>query len=503
MTTSNAKTTHNKHGQHDKQGKGMRMSNPDSKAKSQGAGAPARSKDAGAQAKSMTAGAQARPWRRSDGRPLAGLALLALLWLALLPQPAPAASFDCAKAGAKIEKLICADEQLSKLDDQLAALYQEALAKTAYPDHLKAWQLQWLRDKEMGREACGHWGSDKKALAISCLREGYLARNTWFEQRLLRSSTPRPPPPTAARLEAYEQALRYAKGAKARYEERLAQEALLPKSRLEIMLEIAMPQTRPPTPEQEATWKKNAQESLEKYSRREEEKSILLRLPDGDMIRARTSKAYLGEGECEPGDSSCGNALSSEVHAHRYWDAPHCPEPLTSHIERVKPDGTVLWRKMVVHWLKEPLPSLEDCNGPVPGNVPRTFSPPHEVVISLDEFGSDPGDGTLILQRGAPTDRAVRHPQDQPLKSAYPLKPELRLDPVKAGIRLSDGSLVSGDARTRSVDAAEIEAFKRAFVQRYLEARRLNQDGPGDMNDRDILTIRSWFNEDFIQHFFQ
>ncbi len=41
---------------------------------------------------------------------------------------AAAASFDCKKAKSKVDKLICATPELSKADDELGGLYQEALA---------------------------------------------------------------------------------------------------------------------------------------------------------------------------------------------------------------------------------------------------------------------------------------------------------------------------------------------------------------------------------------
>ncbi len=53
--------------------------------------------------------------------------LLGLMVLALAHGPARAASFDCAKARTKVEKLICADPQLSRQDSELAAAYGEAL----------------------------------------------------------------------------------------------------------------------------------------------------------------------------------------------------------------------------------------------------------------------------------------------------------------------------------------------------------------------------------------
>jgi uncharacterized protein YecT (DUF1311 family) len=58
-------------------------------------------------------------------------ALAALLLIALAPvmaaSPATAASFDCAKARTKVEKLICKDPQLSRQDEDLAKAYGEAL----------------------------------------------------------------------------------------------------------------------------------------------------------------------------------------------------------------------------------------------------------------------------------------------------------------------------------------------------------------------------------------
>lgn len=55
------------------------------------------------------------------------IAALAGLLLALTALPAAAASFDCAKARTKVEKLICKDPQLSRQDEDLAKAYGEAL----------------------------------------------------------------------------------------------------------------------------------------------------------------------------------------------------------------------------------------------------------------------------------------------------------------------------------------------------------------------------------------
>lgn len=57
-----------------------------------------------------------------------------------------AASFDCAKAGTKVEKLICADWELSKLDDELAVAYAEAL-KSTDPASIKVEQRAWIKER--------------------------------------------------------------------------------------------------------------------------------------------------------------------------------------------------------------------------------------------------------------------------------------------------------------------------------------------------------------------
>lgn len=58
-------------------------------------------------------------------------ALIVFGWLTLmLGITAHAASFDCAKAGTKVEKMICADAELSKMDEEIAKIYGELLKKS-------------------------------------------------------------------------------------------------------------------------------------------------------------------------------------------------------------------------------------------------------------------------------------------------------------------------------------------------------------------------------------
>lgn len=86
--------------------------------------------------------------------------------------PAHAASFDCAKAASRTEKLICADQTLSALDDDMAAAYKAALAKGDPPaaDLVKN-QKAWLP----GLSRCAPSGMSD-ADATSCLTNLYRQR---------------------------------------------------------------------------------------------------------------------------------------------------------------------------------------------------------------------------------------------------------------------------------------------------------------------------------------
>jgi uncharacterized protein len=79
--------------------------------------------------------------------------ILALLGLLALALPAQAASFDCAKAGTKVEKLICGDAVLSKLDDELSVSYKGALQDHTKADAIKQSQKQWLRERNNCKDA--------------------------------------------------------------------------------------------------------------------------------------------------------------------------------------------------------------------------------------------------------------------------------------------------------------------------------------------------------------
>jgi uncharacterized protein len=72
-----------------------------------------------------------------------------LLSLSLLAPLAQGASFDCAKAATSMEKRICLDPALSKLDDSLNAAYARALARVGNKDLMRQWQRDWLRSDQV------------------------------------------------------------------------------------------------------------------------------------------------------------------------------------------------------------------------------------------------------------------------------------------------------------------------------------------------------------------
>jgi uncharacterized protein YecT (DUF1311 family) len=81
-----------------------------------------------------------------------------------------AASFDCPRASAKVEKIICGDAELSKLDEELGTTYKTALQDAQHAKVIRESQKSWLRDVRarcLSPTTCGC--SD----ATTCLKETY------------------------------------------------------------------------------------------------------------------------------------------------------------------------------------------------------------------------------------------------------------------------------------------------------------------------------------------
>jgi uncharacterized protein len=95
-----------------------------------------------------------------------------IIAILLVPSLVLGASFDCRKAGSEVEKLICADQSLSQLDETLSKIYRKAMRSASDPESLKLEQTKWLREE---RDRC----ADK-----SCLEKVYHNRLAALEELL-------------------------------------------------------------------------------------------------------------------------------------------------------------------------------------------------------------------------------------------------------------------------------------------------------------------------------
>jgi len=72
--------------------------------------------------------------------------ILATFSLLIIAGNIHAASFDCNRATTLVEKLVCADQGLSELDETLSGIYRKVLRSTPDPEGLKREQAKWLRE---------------------------------------------------------------------------------------------------------------------------------------------------------------------------------------------------------------------------------------------------------------------------------------------------------------------------------------------------------------------
>jgi uncharacterized protein len=89
-----------------------------------------------------------------------------LLTFFLISNAAIAASFDCAKAKSSVEKTICNDSELSKLDEELSRVYKSALLDYPVENYLRVRQRDWIKLNTY----CD------KTKFVACLRENYKER---------------------------------------------------------------------------------------------------------------------------------------------------------------------------------------------------------------------------------------------------------------------------------------------------------------------------------------
>lgn len=90
-------------------------------------------------------------------------------WL-MLGITAQASSFDCAKAGSKVEHIICDNAEISKLDEELNAAYKTALQDEKQVDTVKQAQKQWMKE----RNGCAD---------ADCVKRKYAERLTLLKEK--------------------------------------------------------------------------------------------------------------------------------------------------------------------------------------------------------------------------------------------------------------------------------------------------------------------------------
>ena len=71
--------------------------------------------------------------------------MTATMFACSIPTFAAAASFNCAKASTANEIAICSDDELSTLDEALAAIYKQARSSVSDAKRLKTEQVNWIK----------------------------------------------------------------------------------------------------------------------------------------------------------------------------------------------------------------------------------------------------------------------------------------------------------------------------------------------------------------------
>lgn len=99
-------------------------------------------------------------------RPLA-VTLLFVFVILSSPIEGHAASFDCTKVASQVEKLICTEDELSSLDDELAVVYRAASGASDAEDQVRRDQRQWLAVRNACRDrACIKSAYDRRLAGL-------------------------------------------------------------------------------------------------------------------------------------------------------------------------------------------------------------------------------------------------------------------------------------------------------------------------------------------------
>lgn len=103
------------------------------------------------------------------------MSLLLIVLSLCLTVKVKAASFDCGKATTKVEESICADAELSRLDEELASAYNDAMKKVSDPAPLMQEQRDWLKERNLCNEVSCLGNRYRQRLAVlSKLQTGFV-----------------------------------------------------------------------------------------------------------------------------------------------------------------------------------------------------------------------------------------------------------------------------------------------------------------------------------------
>jgi uncharacterized protein len=119
------------------------------------------------------------------------IGIIIIVLFGLLSTQATAASFDCKKAASWVEKSVCSNPELSKLDEELAKAYNDALASLS-PEgqkETKQYQKQWLKEISYIKAKYDKYYAENKEYArhhderiVGTLRRDYKKKSRNFKE---------------------------------------------------------------------------------------------------------------------------------------------------------------------------------------------------------------------------------------------------------------------------------------------------------------------------------
>ena len=107
------------------------------------------------------------------------LAIMSILGTALLSTAAHSASFDCKKAATWVENTVCANDELSKLDEAMAKKYKQNLANIANEEDIEAYKNNMIIDQKLWLNFQRNTCKDTKCL-IREYKE-YMGEKTYYD----------------------------------------------------------------------------------------------------------------------------------------------------------------------------------------------------------------------------------------------------------------------------------------------------------------------------------